>query len=81
MNQEDLHRIQVAAADKEAAAFEFDHAALNLEEAVAAALRHGEDAMLIAEAADLSGSEVLQLRGGPEGEPEVERMGTLDGSE
>ncbi|MBG6184088.1 hypothetical protein IWX65_002059 [Arthrobacter sp. CAN_A214] len=71
MNKDDLHRIQVAAADKEAAAFEFDHAALNLEEAVAAALRHGEDAMLIAEAADLPGSEVLQLKGGLESEPEV----------
>jgi hypothetical protein len=71
MNQDDFHRIEVAAADKEAAAFEFDHAALNLEEAVATALSHGEDALLIAEAADLPGSEVLQLRGSPEAEPEL----------
>jgi hypothetical protein len=61
MNEEDLRRIRVAAADKEAAAFELDHAALTLEEAVVAALRHGQPPALIAEAADLPEPEVALL--------------------
>jgi hypothetical protein len=63
MDEEDLRRIRIAAADKEAAAFELDHAALTLEEAVVDALRHGQHPALIAEAADLPEPEVAQLSG------------------
>ncbi|WP_159616222.1 hypothetical protein [Arthrobacter zhaoguopingii] len=68
MSAEDLNRLKVAAAYREAAEFELDHTVLTLQEAVATALRHGEDPELIAELTDLSPSEVLKLRGGPEGE-------------
>lgn len=66
MSQEDIHRLAVAAADKEAAAFELDHAELNLQEAVTVALQHGTDVDLIAEVADLAPEEVLNLASQPE---------------
>lgn len=66
MSQEDIHRLAVAAADKEAAAFELDHAELNLQEAVAVALEHGTDVDIIAEVADLDPEEVLNLAGAPD---------------
>jgi hypothetical protein len=72
MNEEDLRRIRIAAADKEAAAFELDHAALTLEEAVVEALRHGEHPALIAEAADLPEPEVVELSGAPAGAKEIQ---------
>ncbi|RJU00326.1 hypothetical protein D6T65_13280 [Arthrobacter frigidicola] len=68
MSAEDLNRLRVAAADKEAAEFELDHTVLTLQEAVATALRHGEDPEVIADVTDMSPSEVLELWGGPEGE-------------
>ena len=68
MSVNDLDRLKVAAADREAAEFELDHTILNLQEAVATALRHGEDPEVIAEVTDLSPTEVLGLVGGPEGE-------------
>jgi hypothetical protein len=64
----DIDRLKLAAASKESAEFELDHAVLHLQEAVSTALRHGEDPMVIAEAADLAPSEVLELIDGPEGD-------------
>ena len=61
MSEDDLHRIAVAAADKEDAAFELDHADLNLKEAVVVALEHGTPPEVIAEVADLEPDEVLDL--------------------
>jgi hypothetical protein len=61
MSEDDLHRIAVAAADKEAAAFELDHADLNLKEAVVVALEHGTPPEVIAEVADLEPEEVIDL--------------------
>ena len=66
MSEEDLHRIAVAAADKEAAAFELDHADLTLKEAVVIALEHGTPPEVIAEAADLEPDEVINLVHGVE---------------
>ncbi len=66
MSQEDIHRLAVAAADKEAAAFELDHAELNLQEAVVVALEHGTDVEIIAEVADLDPEEVLNLAVAPD---------------
>jgi hypothetical protein len=61
MSEDDLHRIAVAAADKEAAAFELDHADLNLKETVVVALEHGTPPEVIAEVADLEPEEVIDL--------------------
>jgi Mg/Co/Ni transporter MgtE len=61
MFEEDLHRIAVAAADKEAAAFELDHADLNLKEAVVVALENGTPPEVIAQIADLEPDEVIDL--------------------
>ncbi|MFJ6003385.1 hypothetical protein [Arthrobacter sp. NPDC092385] len=61
MSDNDLHRIAVAAADKEAAAFELDHADLNLKEAVVIALEHGTPPEVIAQVADLDPDEVIHL--------------------
>jgi hypothetical protein len=61
MSENDLHRIAVAAADKEAAAFELDHADLNLKEAVVVALEHGTPPEVIAQVADLDPEEVIHL--------------------
>lgn len=61
MSEDDLHRIAVAAADKEAAAFELDHADLNLKEAVVVALEHGTPPEVIAQVADLEPEEVIDL--------------------
>ena len=63
MSAEDRHRLAVAAADKEAAAFELDHAELNLQEAIVVALEHGEDPEVIAEVVDLEPEKVLELKG------------------
>lgn len=61
MSDNDLRRIAVAAADKEAAAFELDHADLNLKEAVVVALEHGTPPEVIAQVADLEPEEVADL--------------------
>ena len=61
MSEDDLHKIAVAAADKEAAAFELDHADLNLKEAVVVALEHGTPPEVIAQVADLEPEEVIDL--------------------
>lgn len=66
MSAEDRHRLALAAADKETAAFELDHAELNLQEAITVALRHGEAPKVIAEVTDLEPEEVLQLAGAAE---------------
>lgn len=66
MSEDDLRRIAVAAADKEAAAFELDHADLNLKEAVVVGLEHGTPPEVIAEVADLDLEEVLDLVQGVE---------------
>lgn len=63
MSEVDLHRLAVAAADKETAAFELDHAELNLKEAVAVALEHGTDPKVIAQVVDLEPEEILELTG------------------
>ncbi|AUZ88146.1 hypothetical protein ACX80L_03890 [Arthrobacter sp. MDT1-48-3] len=62
MSAEDRHQLAVAAADKEAAAFELDHAELNLKEAIVVALEHGEDPEVIAEVVDLDPEEILELK-------------------
>ncbi|MHA7279576.1 hypothetical protein ACX80H_07465 [Arthrobacter sp. MDT2-2] len=62
MSAEDRRRLAVAAADKEVAAFELDHAELNLKEAIVVALEHGEDPEVIAEVVDLEPEEVLELK-------------------
>jgi hypothetical protein len=61
MSEDDLRRIAVAAADKEAAAFELDHADLNLKEAVVVALEHGTPPEVIAQVADLEPEEIIDL--------------------
>ncbi|TKV29221.1 hypothetical protein FDK12_06175 [Arthrobacter sp. NamB2] len=66
MSEADLHRLAVAAADKETAAFELDHAELNLKEAVVVALEHGTDPKVIAQVVDLEPEEVLELTGAPD---------------
>jgi hypothetical protein len=63
MSAEDRHRLAVAAADKEAAAFELDHAELNRQDAIVVALEHGEDPEVIAEVVDLEPEKVLELKG------------------
>ncbi|MDQ0734705.1 hypothetical protein [Arthrobacter agilis] len=63
MSEEDVHRLAVAAADKELAAFELDHAEFNLKEAVVVALEHGTPPEVIAQIADLEPEEVLDLIG------------------
>jgi hypothetical protein len=63
MSAEDRHRLAVAAAEKEAAAFELDHAELNLQEAIVVALEHGEDPESIAEVVDLEPEKILELKG------------------
>ncbi|MHA7284555.1 hypothetical protein [Arthrobacter sp. TMS2-4] len=77
MSVDDLRRIAVAAADKEAAAFELDHADLNLKEAVVVALEHGTPPEVIAEVADLDPEEVLDLVHGAE-EPTLEAVDALN---
>lgn len=69
MSAEDRHRLAVAAADKEAAAFELDHAELNLQEAIVVALEHGEDPEVIAEVVDLEPEKVLELKGSADQPP------------
>jgi hypothetical protein len=61
MSTDDLRRIAIAAADKEAAAFELDQADLNLKEAVVVALEHGTPPEVIAEVADLEPEEIIDL--------------------
>lgn len=63
MNDKDIYKIRVAAADLEAADFERDHAALNLEEAVGEALEHGESVNVVADAAGMSPTEVIGVNG------------------
>ena len=63
MSKDDLHRIRVAAADKEDVEFELDRAELVLQEAVAEALEHGEDISVVAEVAELPVEEVAKLAG------------------
>lgn len=77
MSEDDLRRIAVAAADKEAAAFELDHADLNLKEAVVVALEHGTPPEVIAEVADLDPEEVIGLVHGAE-EPALLDLDDLD---
>ncbi len=66
MSEDDLRRVAVAAADKEAAAFELDHADLTLKEAVIVALEHGTPPEVIAEVADLEPEDVIDLVHGAE---------------
>ena len=80
MSEDDLRRIAVAAADKEAAAFELDHADLTLKEAVVVALEHGTPPEVIAEVADLEPEEVIGLVHGVE-EPALLSLGELDSAE
>ncbi|MDQ0734702.1 hypothetical protein [Arthrobacter agilis] len=61
MTEDDLRRIAVAAADKEAAAFELDHADLKLKEAVVVALDHGTPTEVVAQVADLDPEEIIGL--------------------
>jgi hypothetical protein len=61
MSNDDLHRIRVAAADKEDVEFELDRAELMLQQAVAEALEHGEDITVVAEIAELPVDEVAKL--------------------
>lgn len=63
MSAEDLHRLAIAAAEKETAVFELDHAELNLQEAIVVALEHGEDPEFIAEVVDLEPETILELKG------------------
>ena len=63
MSNDDLHRIRVAAADKEDVEFELDRAELMLREAVAEALEHGEDIGVVAEVAELPVEDVAKLAG------------------
>lgn len=58
---DDLHRIRVAAADKESLEFELDSAALILEEAITVALDDGQDVEVIADAAELPVEKVLDV--------------------
>lgn len=80
MSENDLHRIALAAADKETAAFELDHAELNLKEAVVVALEHGAPPEVIAEVADLEPEEVFDLVQGVE-EPTLPTFDALDSPE
>ncbi len=59
MNNEDIHRVEVAAADMENAQYELDRATLDFNAAVATALREGEVPSVIAEAAGLDEDELL----------------------
>jgi hypothetical protein len=61
MSNDDLHRIRVAAADKEDVEFELDRAELMLQQAVAEALEHGEDITVVAEVAELPVEDVAKL--------------------
>lgn len=61
MTNDDLLKIRVAAADKEDVEFELDRAELILQEAVAQALSHGEDIMVVAEVAELPLDDVIRL--------------------
>lgn len=61
MTKDDLHKIRVAAADKEDVEFELDRAELVLQEAVTEALNHGEDIKVIAEVAELPVEDVVKL--------------------
>lgn len=61
MTNDDLLKIRVAAADKEDVEFELDRAELILQEAVAQALSHGEDIMVVAEVAELPLDDVTRL--------------------
>lgn len=58
---DDLHRIRVAAADKESLEFELDSASLVLEEAITEAARHGQNVIIIAAAAELPVQEIIEL--------------------
>lgn len=58
---DDLHRIRVAAADKESLEFELDSANLVLEEAITEAASHGQDILVIAAAAELPVEEIIEL--------------------
>lgn len=66
MSQEDLRTVAVAAADKETAVFELDHAELTLKEAVVVALEHGTPPEVIAQVADLTPEDVVDFVGGPQ---------------
>ncbi|WP_182977054.1 hypothetical protein [Arthrobacter cheniae] len=55
---DDLHRIRIAAANKESLEFELDSAALDLEEAITAAMVHGQDLDVIADAAEVAVEDV-----------------------
>lgn len=58
---DDLHRIRVAAADKESLDFELDSAVLVLEEAIITAVDHGQDVKVIAAAAELPIEKVIDV--------------------
>lgn len=61
MSKDDLHKIRVAAADKEDVEFELDRAELMLQQAVAEALEHGEEIAVVAEVAELPVEDVEKL--------------------
>ena len=77
MSENDLRRIAVAAADKETAVFELDHADLTLKEAVVVALEHGTPPEVVAEVADLDPEEVIDLLHGAE-EPALLTVDEVD---
>lgn len=60
MNEKDIKKVHIAAADLESAEFERDHAVMDLEEAVSTAVEHGEPIDDIAKAANLPPEEVTE---------------------
>lgn len=70
MTEDNLHKIRLAAADKEDMEFELDRAELVLQEAVSEALEHGEDIAAVAEVAELPVDDVVRLaEQGANGDP------------
>ncbi|HET7414445.1 MAG TPA: hypothetical protein VFI97_01965 [Arthrobacter sp.] len=58
MNDQDMKKVRVAAADLESVEFERDHAAMDLDDAVNTAVGHGESVEDVARAANMDTQEV-----------------------
>jgi hypothetical protein len=61
LGDEDLRRIQLAAADKEIIEFELDRAELALSQAITVAVNHGVDVRTVADVAELPVEDVITL--------------------
>ncbi|GAB3268223.1 hypothetical protein [Arthrobacter pigmenti] len=77
MNDKDIRKVHVAAADLESIEFERDHAAMDLDEAVSTAVGHGEPVEDVARVANMDAEEVAKRL---DVDAPTEKSGDVDGS-